>query len=90
MVVSKAAKTISKLVVVRRNMNWEDGDFNEELAPSSEYFCPWCKKETDLWFDRTIEVLPVNDYIGLCECGNAVYDLPESDDYSYDVENDGG
>jgi hypothetical protein len=37
-----------------------------------------------------LKMIPVNDYIGLCECGNAVYDLPESDDYSYDVENDGG
>jgi hypothetical protein len=80
-------------------MTWKEGDFVEELAVPQEeinegYFCPWCKKETDIWFDRTIESLPDGTEIGMkdrcIDCGRATDDLPESDDYTFDVENDGG
>jgi len=79
-------------------MGWKDGDFNEEMARKVEdapgYFCSWCKKETDLWFDRTISYQADGTEIGMkdrcVECGEATDELPEIDDYTYDVENDGG
>jgi hypothetical protein len=79
-------------------MNWKDGDFAEELFVSewniSAYYCPSCKKETDLWFDRTISYQADGTEIGMkdrcVECGGATDELPEIDDYTYDVENDGG
>lgn len=85
-------------------MTWNEGDFAEELnAPQTDefdqfpaYYCPWCKKETDLWFDRTITTW--RDNAGnLCEegmtdrcteCGKSTNDLPDDDDID-NLENEG-
>jgi hypothetical protein len=70
-------------------MNWNDGDFAEELSTPQKdefdqfpaYYCPWCKKETDLWFDRTITCYPNGTEIGMkdrcIECGHATDELPD-------------
>jgi hypothetical protein len=85
-------------------MTWNDEDFAEELSSSKEeinegYYCPFCKKNTDIWFDRTITTWhdeKGNRYEeGMKDrctgCGRATDEVPEEeDDYTYDVENDGG
>ena len=89
-------------------MNWNDGDFAEELysVPSEDeggYYCPWCKKETDIWFDRTITTWK-DEKGNLCEegmkdrcieCGKSTNELPLEDTSSFkddigEAENDGG
>ena len=85
-------------------MNWNDGDFAEELysVPSEDeggYYCPWCKKETDIWFDRTITYLSDGTELGMTdrciECGKATDELPFEETSSFkddigEAENDGG
>jgi hypothetical protein len=87
-------------------MNWEDGDFAEELPASQKdefdqfpaYYCPGCKKETDLWFDRTVGYLPDCTYVGMkdrcTECGMATDEVPaDTPSFKDDIgeaENDGG
>lgn len=80
-------------------MNWEDGDFAEELfvQPKDEnvaYYCPWCKKETDTWFDRTISYSSDGTEEGMVDrcinCGHATNELPDAEEYNSYPENDGG
>lgn len=83
-------------------MGWEDGDFSEEMYMKQEdnfnYYCPWCQKETDLWFDRSFVVNPDGTEEGMkdrcMECGNATDEVPEDtssfkDDIG-EADNDGG
>ena len=77
-------------------MGWEDGDYFEELARKVDetpaWVCPWCSnKET--WFDRSFSCYDgiIIDMKDRCtKCGKAIDELPESDDYKFDAENDGG
>jgi hypothetical protein len=79
-------------------MGWEDGDYFEELSRKQDeipaYHCPWCDRDTDLWFDRTVAYLPDGTEVGMkdrcTDCGRATDEFPEPDDYKFDVENDGG
>ena len=87
-------------------MGWEDGDFAEEMARKQDevpgYYCPWCKKETDLWFDQSFIIFPDGTDEGMkdrcTDCGRATDDLPLNDkqdfslvdDYTWFADNDGG
>jgi hypothetical protein len=83
-------------------MGWEDGDFAEEMVRKVEdvpgYFCPWCKKETDLWFDRSFVINPDGTDDGMkdrcVDCGRATDEIPEETSLFKDdigeAEADGG
>jgi DNA-directed RNA polymerase subunit RPC12/RpoP len=82
-------------------MTWNDGDYAEELSKDENegYYCPWCKKETDIWFDRTIVYLSDDIEIGMkdrcTKCGKATDEEPPDDTSEFkndigEAENDGG